>query len=401
MASKILVVDDEVDLEELIKQKFRKQIRNGVYEFVFATNGIKALEVLQAEKDIDMVLTDINMPEMDGLTLLGKLRDDFDSLSAVIVSAYGDMENIRTAMNRGAFDFITKPIDFRDLELTMDKTIQHVSERRQSQLTMEENSLLRKYVNEIEKQKTQIQAQNETLKELNDEIFQQKKLKDRFFAIISHDLRGPVSSFKGICDIITMYVQNEQFVKLTEMMEEVDQATEQLSRLLDNLLNWASQEMSQIPYNPVSIDIWDMVTDIFDTLHSSATSKSVELHNSVTKGAKVWADLNSTFTIFRNLIHNALKFTEAGGSIEVKTEVKGDKVEVHVKDTGVGMSPEQVQKLFKLPSSTYGTGGEKGVGLGMQLVSEFTKLNNGHVEVESVPGSGSTFKISLPVAPTP
>ncbi|HEU4575894.1 MAG TPA: response regulator, partial [Chitinophagaceae bacterium] len=113
--AKILVADDEVDLEILIKQKFRQKIREKQYEFVFAVNGKDALSKLRDNPDVDLVLSDINMPEMDGLTLLSKLNEQNPLIKAVIVSAYGDMENIRTAMNRGAFDFLTKPINFDDL----------------------------------------------------------------------------------------------------------------------------------------------------------------------------------------------------------------------------------------------------------------------------------------------
>ncbi|MCH2488530.1 MAG: response regulator [Flavobacteriales bacterium] len=123
--TKILVVDDETDLETLIKQKFRKQIREKKYEFLFAINGVDALEKIDAEPEVDIVLSDINMPEMDGLTLLSKLSEYKPLLKSVIVSAYGDMENIRTAMNRGAFDFITKPINFEDLIITIEKTIKY------------------------------------------------------------------------------------------------------------------------------------------------------------------------------------------------------------------------------------------------------------------------------------
>lgn len=124
MPEKILVVDDETDLELLIRQKFRKQIRNNEFEFVFAYNGLEALAKLLEHPDVCLVLSDINMPEMDGLTLLARLNELRNpALKTVIVSAYGDMDNIRTAMNRGAFDFITKPVDFNDLEITIKKTI--------------------------------------------------------------------------------------------------------------------------------------------------------------------------------------------------------------------------------------------------------------------------------------
>ena len=129
-AYKILVVDDEPDLEPLVRQRMRRQIRAGKYSFVFAHNGVEALEQLHQDSEIDMVLSDINMPQMDGLTLLQQIPNVDPELRAVIISAYGDMKNIRTAMNRGAFDFVTKPIDFEDLEVTIERTLVNIAEWR-------------------------------------------------------------------------------------------------------------------------------------------------------------------------------------------------------------------------------------------------------------------------------
>jgi adenylate cyclase len=144
--AKILVADDEQDLEILIKQKFRQKIRDQVYEFVFAMNGKDALEKIQEHNDIDMLLSDINMPEMDGLTLLSKLGEVNPLLKSVMVSAYGDMDNIRTAMNRGAFDFITKPINFDDLNITMEKTLKQVDQLKNTLQAIKENNILKMYV---------------------------------------------------------------------------------------------------------------------------------------------------------------------------------------------------------------------------------------------------------------
>ena len=129
---KILVVDDEPDLEPLMLQRMRRHIRAGRYTFVFAQNGIEALERLNEDDTIDMVLSDINMPRMDGLTLLEQIPKVDPNIRSVIVSAYGDMKNIRTAMNRGAFDFVTKPVDFDDLKFTIDRTLQHIREWREA-----------------------------------------------------------------------------------------------------------------------------------------------------------------------------------------------------------------------------------------------------------------------------
>jgi PAS domain S-box-containing protein len=162
MSAKILVVDDESDLEPLIHQKFRKRIRQKEIQFVSAHNGVEALSKLQAESDIDVVLTDIYMPEMDGLTLLTKLNELYPTVKAVIISAYGDMENIRTAMNRGAFDFLTKPLNLQDLEITTNKTLQHVQ---QMKAALEQERLAR-------------QAQAELLTHLQQEITERQRVEE-------------------------------------------------------------------------------------------------------------------------------------------------------------------------------------------------------------------------------
>lgn len=144
--TKILIADDETDLEILIKQKYRQKIREHVYSFVFATNGTEALRVIDENPDVDIVLSDINMPEMDGLTLLTKLGESHPLVKSVMVSAYGDMDNIRTAMNRGAFDFVTKPVNFVDLETTIEKTIQHVNQLKETLKAIKENNILKMYV---------------------------------------------------------------------------------------------------------------------------------------------------------------------------------------------------------------------------------------------------------------
>ena len=146
--AKILVVDDEADLELLIKQKFRRKIRENIYEFVFAQNGEEALLRLGEHPDMDIILSDINMPVMDGLTLLNRLPGANPIVRAVMVSAYGDMQNIRTAMNRGAFDFVCKPVDFEDLDLTMEKTVNHVNQVRETVKAIKENNILKMYVDE-------------------------------------------------------------------------------------------------------------------------------------------------------------------------------------------------------------------------------------------------------------
>jgi len=144
--AKILVVDDEPDVEALMKQAFRRQIRDSVYEMIFATDGEDALEKLRQHPDVDVVLSDINMPRMDGLTFLGRVGEVNPLVKVIIISAYSDIPNIRTAMNRGAYDFLVKPLDFQDLEATLVKTLKHAAEVRQMVRSIEENGVLRKFV---------------------------------------------------------------------------------------------------------------------------------------------------------------------------------------------------------------------------------------------------------------
>jgi adenylate cyclase len=156
MTATILFVDDEPDLEALILQKFRRQIRDGLIAIIFARDGLDALQSLEQNPHVDMVVSDINMPRMDGLSLLAKLQEAEDKKSTIIVSAYGDMSNIRTAMNRGAFDFLTKPIDFADLEATIEKTVRHIDmlrevRRRQMEAERAHAALSRHFSPEIAK----------------------------------------------------------------------------------------------------------------------------------------------------------------------------------------------------------------------------------------------------------
>ncbi|MFQ3680223.1 MAG: response regulator, partial [Pseudanabaenaceae cyanobacterium] len=189
----VLVVDDELEVERLFRQRFRRQLRESAYEFWFAHSGVEALRVLdEVGKRVQLVMTDINMPEMDGLTLLAKLQEHERRLWAIVISAYGDMRNIRTAMNRGAFDFLTKPIDFQDLEITLNRTLAAIRER---------------------------QEQEERLQQARAQVLQYEKMASlgNLMAGVAHEIKNPIhfiqnniAPAKEYLEEITGYLQYYQ-----------------------------------------------------------------------------------------------------------------------------------------------------------------------------------------------
>ncbi len=237
-------------------------------------------------------------------------------------------------------------------------------------------------------------------KRTNQELTALNQTKDKFFSIISHDLRGPVSAFQGISGIIRMYLKKQRYEKLEEMTDEIDGSVRSMSNLLDNLLNWAVQQQGQVPFKPEYLSVDDMVMEVIQTFQTSALTKKVNLTHDVSPALRLWADKNTLSTVIRNLVSNALKFTPEGGEINILAFLKDESCVLKISDTGLGMPKDQVQNLFYTHgeiNSTRGTAGEKGLGLGVQLVKDFVKMNKGFIDVQSKPKNGTTITVLIPV----
>ncbi len=226
------------------------------------------------------------------------------------------------------------------------------------------------------------------------------RTKDKYFSIVSHDLRGSVSSFFGISRMIKYYVNNDNASELLEVADDIDHSVKQLSELLDNLLTWAMQQQDAIPVNFERIHVKTLLDGIVGTLSNLAKGKKILLRAECPdEELHIMTDRNTVMTIFRNLVNNALKFTPEGGAVVLEAEEDDDEmVHFQVTDNGVGIEQEKLDTIFKVGAnkSTFGTSGEKGLGLGLQLVYEFASINKGRVEVESEEGEGSIFNVWLP-----
>ncbi|WP_370088787.1 tetratricopeptide repeat protein [Ekhidna sp.] len=248
------------------------------------------------------------------------------------------------------------------------------------------------YLN-LRKVKAKIQLQNEQLANLN-------QTKDKFFGIIAHDLRSPLLGLQGVGDQVNFFLKKGKTDRLEEIAVSISNTTKKLTDLLDNLLNWALLQNGMIPYQPEKVNIKNSIDSVFELLKPLAEMKGLELINQSDENVFVYADEKAVNTILRNLISNAIKYTDDDGQVKVDIKDEGVSASIIINDSGTGISAEQLPKIFELEKeSKQGTRGEKGSGLGLVLCKELVELNKGSIGVESSPGNGSTFKFNLPKNP--
>lgn len=222
--------------------------------------------------------------------------------------------------------------------------------------------------------------------------------KDKMFSIISHDLRGPLHSLSGVSGLIRELIKNDDRDILVDVGDSLGKSLNSITLLLDNLLEWSLNEQGRIPFHPKEMDAFDLFVELYEIFYGPAEAKGIELNLNIEEDTLITADHNTLSTIFRNLISNAVKFSKKGDSITLDAAVTPDKIIFRIADTGVGMDKVKKESLFNFSGtkSTYGTGQERGIGLGLRLAYEFTKLNKGEITVESEVGKGTTFFVEFP-----
>ncbi|MFC2152245.1 response regulator, partial [Bacteroidota bacterium] len=331
------------------------------YKMEFATDGNQAFSWTK-KKNFDLILLDIMMPEIDGFEVCKRLKADVatKNIPIIFLTAKTDTEAIAKGLEIGAVDYVTKPFDPVEL------------------IARVETHLKRNFAEQ------QLKLINAT--------------KDKLFSIIAHDLRNPFNVILGYSDILLDDINTMELTDVRKSIEDINNCTKKACELLQNLLDWSMTQLEGIKYTPINTSLNIIVEKTITLLYNIAQLKNIQVKNNVPSDATIFVDEDMLSTVFRNLISNALKFTNKGGEININANIKNGFIEVVIADNGVGIAKENLSKLFKIEDSysTKGTANENGTGLGLVLCKEFINHNGGEITVESELGKGTKFIFTIP-----
>jgi two-component system sensor histidine kinase/response regulator len=387
----ILCIDDESIVLDSLKEQIQQGFK-GDYIVETAESGDEALEILDEligeGKEIQIVIADFIMPGMKGDALLSKIHSQKPAAKKILLTGQASIEGVSNAVNNAnLYRFISKPWEKDDLILTLREAVKSFEQEetivRQNEELIELNASLEKKVEERTLQ----------LKDLN-------ATKDKFFSIIAHDLKNPFNTLMGFTELLLDNLDDYTKDKLREFIGILHDTSKQSYALLENLLEWSRSQTGRIQLKKEILSIHDIAEDNINLLMNQAAKKRIQLGNDIIPSERVYADANMIRTVIRNLISNAIKYTRENGKITLSSKKIENMLEVYIKDTGLGIKPENKEKLFRIDQNytTRGTADEGGTGLGLILCREFINKNGGEIRVESVYGEGSTFIFSLPVA---
>lgn len=390
--SRILVIDDNPKNLDVLSELFDQ------HDFImlFALDGKSGLQRTESGHP-DLILLDIMMPEMDGFETCRRLKasDKTKDIPVIFMTALSETADKLTGFECGAVDYITKPIQPEEV---LARVNAHLTIRKLQQELQKKNMVLEKCVVRLAEQNDQLKEKNTQLDEKNVQLKALNADKDKFFSIIAHDLRNPLNTLRLLPEIIVQNIEKYSKDDILKVIRTQQNTMENLSALLENLLTWSRIRQGIIEYCPQQIDVKELIARNVTLLRPNAEQKQITLSSEIEEKTFVYADCHMVDTVVRNLLSNALKFTEPGGNITISAIQNDLAVEVSVSDTGIGIAEKHLPELFRIDTKykRSGTANEPGTGLGLLLCKEFVKRNDGSIRVESEVGRGSTFKITLP-----
>jgi signal transduction histidine kinase len=373
---KVLVIEDSDSIRGYIQNvlKFSGMETEG------AENGTLGIEKAESYKP-DIILCDIVMPGIDGFEVCKRLKknDLMKDIPIIFLSSITQSKDIVKGFELGIVDYVTKP--FNDYEL-LSRVNTHIDLKKS-------RDIIEFHKSELNKINEQLDFRNTELQKLNDS-------KDKIFSIISHDLRGPIGSFENVLEILSGDMLSE--LEKNELLAELKEQSKGIHQMLENLLQWSLSQRKEIYFKPLPVRVSEISDSVLQLLSSIAKKKNIEIELSIDEKCTTFADPDMLSLIFRNLISNAIKFTPEKGSITVSAINKTGYVEFQVKDSGVGIPKENMDKIFTNNEyfTTRGTNYEKGSGLGLKLCKEFVEKHGGKIWAERPEKGGTAFIFTIP-----
>ena len=362
---KILIVDDVVSNVLLLKIL----LTNEKFQVVTANCGNACIEQAKKEKP-DLILLDVMMPDISGFDTAVILKKDPETqdIPIIFLTALNTPSDLVHGFQVGANDFLTKP--FNKEELVM-RVLQQISLVAAKRIIMKQNEELKRTLSN----------------------------RDKMYSVIAHDLRSPMASIRMVLNLAVSVITPDMVgEEIYGLLDKANRETEEAHELLDNLLKWTKSQTGRLNVVYQDMDLNEVVPGVVDVFVMIAEMKKVKLTFLPNNDRfMVHADNDMIKTVIRNFISNAIKFSNEGSSIEVFITKQDNFAKVSIRDHGIGIAPDRIDGLFHKGETTYGTGGEEGSGLGLQLCADFSRKNGGDVMVESTLGEGSTFSCLIPL----
>jgi two-component system sensor histidine kinase/response regulator len=362
---KILIVDDVVSNVLLLKIL----LTNEKFQVCTANCGNACIEQAKKEKP-DLILLDVMMPDISGFDAAVILKKDPETkdIPIIFLTALNTPSDLVKGFQVGANDFLTKP--FNKEELVM-RVVQQISLVAAKRIIVHQNEELRRTISN----------------------------RDKMYSVIAHDLRSPMASIRMVLNLAVSVISPDTVgEEIFGLLDKANRETEEAHDLLDNLLKWTKSQTGRLNVVYQDFDLDDVIPGVVDIFTMIAEMKKIKLQYVPSDDKiSVRADNDMVKTVIRNFISNAIKFTPEGKGIEVYYKRDGDFVRICVQDHGVGIAADRIDSIFHKGETTYGTGGEEGSGLGLQLCQDFARKNGGDAYVESVEGEGSTFSFTIPL----